>query len=178
VSRLTLVIIGSALALAACQTEPGTRFLSSEDSVSFIRPDGWKQHRDRGTLILSLGEEATSPNTIAVRTIAREDGWAEDRTVETVVPATQTVLRALPGSQVSEPAPITERGMMSRGGRTDRFGGGQTDHRIGRDVIAVFGVDAVDGPGAAKLTTGEVHQAVAADVAEAAFRRRRGGGLR
>jgi hypothetical protein len=111
VSRLTLVIIGSALALAACQTEPGTRFLSSEDSVSFIRPDGWKQHRDRGTLILSLGEEATSPNTIAVRTIAREDGWAEDRTVETVVPATQTVLRALPGSQVSEPAPITERGM-------------------------------------------------------------------
>ena len=38
--------IAAAAALAACQSDPGPRYLSGEDQISFLKPDGWTQHRD------------------------------------------------------------------------------------------------------------------------------------
>lgn len=95
----------AAAAVSACQSS-GERSASqvfAEDSVSFAPPAGWQVRRERETLVLVGGSPTDRERpVVALRTVSTE-GWSEPRTLESVLPDTAAVLRALPGAVVSGP---------------------------------------------------------------------------
>jgi hypothetical protein len=102
-SALSLVLVLS----VACQAseENKNRHTAEEDQVSFAIPDGFRLRRDRDTWVL-VGQQARSRSTIGVRSVPR-DGWSEDRSPDSVLPATELVLRDLPGAEVTGPVKLS-----------------------------------------------------------------------
>lgn len=102
------VLATSVALLCSCQqAEPELASQTfADDGVSFAPPDGWRLRRDRDTLVMV--EQATGAagrSTIAVRSVPIERGGVV-RTADNVLPSTETVLRALPGAQLSDPTKV------------------------------------------------------------------------
>ena len=92
------------VATVGCSTAPDNVHLSEADQLSFEVPDNFRVTQDRDAWVL-VGEKERAGVTIVLRSVPR-DGWGEDRSPETLSPAVETVLRALPGSTVRGPVEI------------------------------------------------------------------------
>jgi hypothetical protein len=103
---VTRFLLALPLVLAACDSGgySGPRYESAEDGISFARPPGWDVSRDRATLVL---DRAGRKGTIAIRTVPRA-GSSEPREASNVIPAVETVLRALPGAHVVGPTKVDD----------------------------------------------------------------------
>jgi hypothetical protein len=103
--RRAYILASATALLCGCQQGTsdysGPRHLAEPDQISFARLDGWTLRHERDTWVQTRrdGESSTS---VAVRAVPR-DGWIEEgtpRSEESVIPATEEVLRALPGAEL------------------------------------------------------------------------------
>jgi hypothetical protein len=107
-NRAVFVAVAGLLLSAACQRDEfvGEQKTFAEDSLAVAPPEGWEVKHQKDTLVFVGGKAGDSARpTIAIRSVPVEEG-PEMRTAETVLPALETVLRALPEATVSGPTDV------------------------------------------------------------------------
>jgi hypothetical protein len=106
-STLTLTVV----VVAACSSSgDGPRYAAKRGHYSILAlGDSWSESRDLGATVFSDGHGGT----IAIRAVAKQKGWPEPREADLVFPATERVLRSLPGAEVSGPQPVGIEGFQA-----------------------------------------------------------------
>lgn len=97
------LVVSAALAACGDARPPGSdysgpRYTAEADHFSTRELPNWVAKRDHGSLVFVAPDG--SGVTISVRAVPIEGDWTETRTAELVVPATEKVLRGLPGARV------------------------------------------------------------------------------
>ena len=155
---------------AACAADV-PRYVARDDHFSIAPLDGWRAERQLGSVVFVQDEvgEGAGAATIAVRSVPKD--WAERRSPELLLAATEKVLRALPGAQVSGPVKVDKDGAAAFAFDLTWTPEGQGGARFERRHVVVIGRGRVlhllhTGPAGSLADTQKDFDAVVATIRE------------